>query len=373
MQEIKLNNCADLKMKAWRSIQHKLLATSQRSLRFGLYQDMGSALITRLTDIAIIFVAALAVINQEITLGMMLAIQSIVGQLSGPVRQFAGFIYTLQDVQIGLERLNDVHHRTEEIHENENELCRPLELGPGDIVLDNLYFQYGGSESAWVVKGVSLKIPQGQTTAIVGASGSGKSTLIKLILGFYQPNIGHILVNDTPLDKIRIDQWRDLCGIVMQDGYIFSDTIAGNIALKEAAPSPERLAYACRIACIDDFIASLRLGYGTKIGSDGIGLSIGQRQRLLIARAVYKNPSVLVFDEATNSLDAHSEKIITERLTDFMAGRTSVVVAHRLSTVKRADQIVVIEAGKIRETGTHAELLTQKGAYYRLVFDQLHT
>ena len=370
LSEIKLNNCSEMKISAWRLIQQKLLAISQRSMRLGIWQSMGSAMITQLTDIAIIFLAAVAVINQELTMGMMLAIQSIVGQLSGPARQLAGFIYTLQDVDIGLERLNDVYQREDETNEK-GALCL-AEIGLGDIVFDDLHFQYGGPESPRVIAGLSLRIPRGKVTAIVGPSGSGKTTLLKLLLGFYQPSAGRILINGTGLGELRIDQWRDLCGTVMQDGYIFSDTIAGNIALKEATPDRQRLAEACRIACIDQFIASLRLGYDTKVGSDGIGISIGQRQRLLIARAVYKNPETLIFDEATNSLDASSEKMISERLADFMVGRTAIVVAHRLSTVKNAHQIVVIGAGKIREIGSHSELLALKGEYYSLVSNQLN-
>ena len=369
MQEIKLNNCADLKMNAWRLIQHKLLSVSRRSMKLGLWQDLGSTIINRLTEVTIIFVAALAVINQDITLGMMLAVQSIVGQISEPIRQFAGFIYNLQDTTIALDRLSDVHQRAEEMAMG---LRRPFEAGSGDIVFDDISFRYGGPSSPEVIGGLSLRIPQGRMTAIVGASGSGKTTLLKLLLGFYQPSAGRILLGDVPLDKINIDQWRDLCGIVMQDGYIFSDSIAGNIALKDKVPDFKRLAYACRLACIDEFIASLRLGYDSKVGSDGIGISVGQRQRLLIARAIYKNPEFLMFDEATNSLDANSEKTISERLVEFLHGRTSVVVAHRLSTVQNADQIVVIGAGKIREIGTHAELLALRGEYYRLVSNQLN-
>jgi len=369
MQEVKLNNCDKKKISSWITTQKKLFDISIKSLKLNQYQDSGSTFINSVFNIIIIFIAALSVINGEITFGMMLAIQSIIGQLSGPVSQLVEFIHVVQDTKIGLERISDVYDRENEIKENEK--YQNVNTITTDIVLNNISFQYNGPQSPWVIKNLSLHIQKNKITAIVGMSGSGKTTLLKLLLGFYAPTEGHILVNGLNMRDININQWRDMCGAVMQEGFIFSDTIANNIVLKEEKIDKSRLKYSCKISNIQEFINSLPLEIQTKIGSDGMDISNGQKQRLLIARAVYKNPEVILFDEATNSLDANNEKIIIENLHSFLLGKTTIIVAHRLSTVKNADQIVVLNNGKISECGTHKELITRHGEYFKLIKNQL--
>jgi ATP-binding cassette subfamily B protein len=332
------------------------------------YQDTGAGVINQFKDIIITFIAAKAVIDGQMTLGMMLAVQYIIGQLNGPLQQMANFIRTAQDAKISLERLGEIHEKEEE----ETLAGNQIDLLPekADIHIENLSFQYN-KLSAFALKDVSLSIPQGKVTAIVGTSGSGKTTLVKLLLGFYPATEGSIKIGGIQLKNISNNLWRDKCGAVMQDGFIFSDTIANNIAESEDKVDKQKLLHAVKMANIQEFVEGLPLGYNTYVGLKGNGLSQGQRQRLLIARAVYKNPDFLFFDEATNALDAQNEKIIMENMEDFYQGRTVVVVAHRLSTVKDADQIIVLEKGELVESGTHEELVKKQGAYYTLVKNQL--
>lgn len=369
MQEIKLHNSEKPKRWEWERIQVKLFKLSMRSLAVNQYQWSGSVFINEFKNLIISFVAAKAVIDGQITIGMMMAVQYIIGQLNAPVHQFIGFIHSSQDARISLERLSEIHNQKNEVDDADVKLSLMPERGP--INLENLSFQYGGPHSALALNQVNLHIPQGKVTAIVGASGSGKTTLLKLFLKFYEPTNGKIKLGEIDLQNFSNVLWRDRCGAVLQDGFVFSDTIARNIAVSDTYPDKNKLLYATKVANIQEFIESLPLGYNTKIGDEGIGISQGQKQRMLIARAVYKNPDYMFFDEATNALDAINEKVIMENLHEFYKGRTVIIVAHRLSTVKNADQIVVLDRGRIKELGNHAELTQLRGYYYELVKNQL--
>jgi len=369
MQEIKLQGCEQRKRWEWEDVQADLFDVNMQSLNLRQNQEAGGIFINELKNMLVTVLAATAVINGNLTLGMMLSIQYIIGQLNSPVEQIMGFIYQWQDVSISLDHMNEIH--TQQNEEDENRHIATLSDGNCGIRIQNLCFKYDGARPDYVLNNINLTIPQNKVTAIVGASGSGKTTLIKLLLGFYNPNEGNIYVGKENLSEFSLSWWRSQCGAVMQEGYLFSDTIARNIAVSDDEINLKRLRHAARVANIADYIEELPLGYNTKIGQDGQGISQGQRQRILIARVVYKNPQIVLLDEATNSLDANNEKAIVENLSDFYKGKTVVVVAHRLSTVKNADQIVVLDSGRIVETGSHNDLTKGKGKYYELVRNQL--
>ena len=370
IQEIKLQDCEQRRRWEWEDIQVDLFKAQMKSLKLQQSQETGSIFINELKNILVTVMAATAVIEGEITLGTMLAIQYIVGQLNSPLDQLMSFIYSLQDVKISLERIN-------EIHGNMNEECISNNMSSfGDsedlsINLKRIDFKYNPHNDDYTLHKISFDIPKGKVTAIVGASGSGKTTLIKLMLGYYPVLSGDILIAGGNIDNYNLKWWRRQCGVVMQDGVIFSESIARNIAVDDGEIDKERLVKAAEIANIHEYIMGLPLKYNTKIGRDGVGLSQGQKQRILIARAVYKNPQFIFLDEATNALDAKNERAIVENLNEFYKGRTVVVVAHRLSTVKNADQIVVLDAGKVVEVGDHSTLIAKQGTYYNLVKNQL--
>ena len=369
MQEIKLQNSERKRRWEWTEIQARLFKANVRSLEITQYQDTGAGFINQAKDILISFFAAMAVIEGSMTLGAMLAISYIVGQLNAPLTQMINFIRSAQDARISLERLGEIHNLEDEEPKN----LQPIELinDTQDILIEDVSFQYN-KLSDFVLQNINLEIPKGKITAIVGTSGSGKTTLVKLMLGFYEPTRGNVRVGGFLVKNFRKKMWREKCGAVMQDGYIFSDTIANNIAESgDGTVDKAKLLHAVQVAHIQEFIEKLPLGYNTMIGAKGNGISQGQRQRILIARAVYKDPEYLFFDEATNALDTKNERTITENLDKFYEGRTVVVVAHRLSTVRNADQIVVFEKGKIIEKGNHESLIEKKGAYFNLIKNQL--
>ena len=369
MQEIKLNNCEKQKRWEWEKIQAKLFRVNIKSLALSQYQQIGSVFINQVKDIFISFIAARAVVEGQMTLGIMLAVQYIIGQLNSPIEQLIGFAHATQDAKISLERLGEIHLKKDEESPDDAKITLlPEKRG---LTISNLSFQYEGPHSEFVLQDLDLEIPMGKVTAMVGMSGSGKTTLIKLLLGFYAPIKGDIRVGEILLSNISGRMWRQRAGVVMQDGFIFSDSIARNISVRDEVTDKKKLLHAVKIANIQEYIESLPLGYNTKIGLEGHGLSQGQKQRLLIARAIYADPDYIFFDEATNALDANNERVIMENLQEFYQGRTVVVVAHRLSTVKNADQIVVLDKGKVVEKGTHQELTRLRGAYYNLVKNQL--
>ncbi|TSJ41291.1 peptidase domain-containing ABC transporter [Fluviicola chungangensis] len=368
MQEIKLHNAEQLKRWNWENLQIKLFNLRIKGLRLEQWQGNGSNVINELKNIIISFYSAKLVVDGSFTLGMMLSVTYIIGQLNSPVSLFLSFIYTLQDARLSLNRLAEIHNKEDE----EPNIEAKLKYLPQDVTVsfNNVSYSYMGSDNL-VLKDINFEIAQSKITAIVGASGSGKTTLMKLLLRFYEPNSGKITVGNTDLTAFSQHLWRENCGSVMQEGFIFNDSIARNIAVGVEQIDTSLLLKAVEVANIREFIESLPLSYNTKIGAEGMGLSGGQKQRILIARAVYKNPEFLFFDEATSALDANNEKVIMKNLNDFFEGRTAVVIAHRLSTVKNADQIIVLDNGQIIEKGTHNELIEKNGAYFNLVKNQL--
>jgi ATP-binding cassette, subfamily B, bacterial len=369
MQEIKLNNAEHLKRWEWEGLQASLFKLNFKSLSLNQYQQAGAFFINQGKNIFITYLVAISVLEGQLTLGAMLAIQYIIGQLNSPVEQLISFSQNAQDAKISLERLNEIH----QLEDEENK-----ELQYGNVISDNhsiqlknLTFTYQGAGNKPVLSDLSMEFPSGKITAIVGMSGSGKTTILKLIQKFYENYQGEIKIGESNLKYLSPYYWRTMSGSVMQDGYIFSDSIEKNIAVGDETHDYKNLLHACKVANILSFVESLPLGFNTKIGAEGIGISTGQKQRILIARAVYKNPKFILFDEATNALDASNEKTIMENLEGFFKGRTVIIVAHRLSTVKNADKIVVLENGKIIEEGNHKELAEKKGKYYELVKNQL--
>ena len=369
MQEIKLQDCEQRRRWEWEDVQADLFGVQMKSLKLQQTQEAGSIFINELKNIVITVVAATAVIHGQLTLGMMLAVQYIIGQLNSPVEQLMSFFYSVQDVRISLERINEIHRMDDE--NGKQGLETSVKEEDKGIDLENVNFKYDPHALKTIIDNVSLTIPKGKVTAIVGASGSGKTTLIKLMLGYYPVLGGQINIGGTDVNTLNKKWWRRQCGVVMQDGVIFSESIARNIAVDDKEIDKQRLQTAAEIACIHNYVMGLPLKYNTKIGRDGVGLSQGQKQRILIARAVYKNPDYIFLDEATNSLDANNERMIVEYLDEFYKGKTVVIVAHRLSTVKNADQIVVLDKGKVVEIGNHEELTAKRGAYYNLVKNQL--
>lgn len=367
MQEIKMHNAEKQKRWGWEFVQIRLFKVNIQALTLEQWQSVGSNFINHLKDLLITFFSATLVVKGDLTLGMMLSVQYIIGQLNSPLMQMVGFVRSLQDAKISLERLGEIHDK-----EDEEDALNPKnhDLSHSDVFVKNISFKYTGSQD-YVLENLNLLIPKQKTTAIVGTSGSGKTTLLKLLMKFYEPNAGEIVLGNMKFSTISPSAWRGKCGVVMQDGFIFNDTIANNIAVGEDYIDKKKLLHAIETANIKEFIESLPLSYNTKIGNEGTGISGGQKQRLLIARAVYKNPDYLFFDEATSSLDANNEKIIMENLNQFLVGKTAVIIAHRLSTVKNADQIVVLEKGRIVEIGTHKELVLAQRNYYELVKNQL--
>lgn len=367
MQEIKMYNAEKQKRWDWEFLQVKLFKLRIKSLSLEQWQSVGGNFINQMKDILVSFLSAKLVLEGNLTLGMMLSVQYIIGQLNSPLLQLIDFIKQTQDAKISLERLGEIHGKEDE--ENKNEQYA-LEIPQKDIEIKDMSFRYTGSDH-YVFENLNLNIPHQKTTAIVGASGSGKTTLLKLLMKFYEPNEGEIKIGNTLMKNISPRYWRDQCGVVMQEGYIFNDTIANNIAVGEDYVDKTKLRHAVEIANIKNFIEELPLSYNTKIGNEGLGVSGGQQQRLFIARAVYKSPEYIFFDEATSALDANNEKVIMENLEQFFKGKTAVVIAHRLSTVKHADKIIVLDKGQVVEEGNHLELVALKGEYYRLVKNQL--
>lgn len=370
MQDIKLNNCERQKRWEWERIQVRLFQIGLKGLRIGQIQQSGSVFFTQTTHILIYFIAAKSVVEGTMTLGMMMSLTYIIGQVSAPISEFIGFAQSFQDAKISLERLNEIHSQDDE----ETNIEKKIFTLPKsrNIIIKDISFSYTGSERELVLKNVSLSIPAHKVTAIVGESGCGKTTLIKLLQGFYEPTRGSIKVGDTMLSDINPHTWRAATGSVMQDSFIFSDTIANNIAVNSDEKDKEQMLNAAHMARIDDFVESLPLGYDTIIGMEGKGVSQGQRQRILIARAIYKNPEYIFLDEATNSLDATNESKIMDNLRQFYEGRTVVISAHRLSTIRDADQIIVMNKGEIVERGNHESLLKKRGKYYELVKNQMN-
>jgi len=369
MQEIRLNNAEQMKRWEWENIQASIAKLNFKNLTYSQFQQAGALLLNQGKDVVITFLVASLVIQGKLTFGAMLAVQYIIGQLSSPIEQFVGFAQSAQDAKISMERLNEIHQLKDEESIGTTYIHQLPENKT--ILFNNLSFTYPGAGNEPVLENINLEIPEGKTTAIVGVSGSGKTTLLKLLLKFYDHYNGEIKIGEINFKYISPLFWRKQCGAVLQDGYIFNDTIARNIAVGEETVNYPKLIDCCKMANILSFIESLPNGFNTMLGAEGVGTSQGQKQRLLIARSMYKTPRYLFFDEATNALDANNEKTIVENMQNFFKGRTVVIVAHRLSTVKNADKIIVLHKGIIAEEGTHQQLSALKGRYYELVKNQL--
>ncbi|WPV64031.1 peptidase domain-containing ABC transporter [Chitinophaga sp. LS1] len=369
MHEIRLNNAEQLKRWEWEDIQARIFKLTFKNLNYSQLQSAGALLINNGKDVLISFMVARLVVEGQLTFGAMLSVQYIIGQLSGPMNQLIGLTQSIQDTKISLERLNEVHEMEDE-EPLDKHFIKELPHNK-TINIDHLSFRYPGIDNDLVLDDVSFTIPEGKVTAVVGMSGSGKTTILKLLLKIYGEYQGDIRIGDSNFKHISPKSWRRQTGAVLQDGYIFNDTFARNIAVGDEFVDMNKLVKSCKIANILSFIESLPNGFNTRLGVEGVGISQGQKQRLLIARAVYKNPEYLLFDEATNSLDANNEKVIVENLDRFFRGRTVIVVAHRLSTVRDADKIIVIDKGKIIEEGNHYSLIAKEGKYYELVRNQL--
>lgn len=380
MQEIRLNNAEKQHRWEWENIQANIFKLNFKSLNYSQIQQVGATFINQTQGIVISFIVSKLVIDGQLTFGAMLAVQYVIGQLSGPISQWVTFVQSFQDAKISMERLNEIHQLDNEEDISKNYITDLVDSK--NILLHNLSFTYPGAGNEPVLSGINISIPQKKVTAIVGTSGSGKTTLIKLLLKIYDHYEGQIKLSNTHSSQDAVDEgislksvshsyWRSICGSVLQDGYIFDDTIAKNIAVGVEEIDYHKLVSSCRIANINNFIENLPNGFYTKLGAEGTGISQGQKQRLLIARAIYKNPDYLFFDEATNSLDANNEKTITENLLKFFEGKTVVVVAHRLSTVRNADNIIVLENGRVAEQGNHETLIKLKGKYFELIKNQL--
>lgn len=369
MQDIKLNGCEKQKRWEWERIQASLFNVSVKGLILGQTQQVGGTFIDQTKNVFISYLAASAVINGDMTLGMMMAMQYILGQLNAPISQFIKFVQETQDANISLERLNEIQEKDDE-EKPGNDYIQTIPDN-ADIVFHDVDFQYNGPHSNKVLNNINITIQNNKVTAIVGASGSGKTTMLKMMLGFYEPASGEVLLGSNRIGEYSPSAWRRQCGTVMQDGFIFSDTIENNIGVSDESPDMVRVRTAVKTANVEDFISSLPLRYNTKIGPEGSGISSGQRQRLLIARAAYRDTKYLFLDEATNSLDADTEKTIMDNFASFFKNRTVVIVAHRLSTVKNADKIIVLDKGMVAEQGTHNELIQKRGHYYHLIKNQL--
>ena len=371
MQEIKLNGFETYKQNEWQENQVELFRINLANTKLEQFQQIGSIFFTQLKNILVTFISAKAVINGDLSLGMMMSVNMIVGQMNNPVEEFIGFFKSYQFAKISLERMNEVYRKPDEEDTISNELSSKTLDNLKSIKFENVSFQYEGPSSPFIFNNLSVEIPIGKTTAIVGTSGSGKTTLLKLILKFYEPLSGNIYIDGVNLRSISPRLWREQCGIVMQEGYIFSDSIERNIVTSDDNPDLNKLVQSARVACIEDFINDSPFQFKTKVGTSGSGLSTGQKQRILIARAIYKNPDYFFFDEATSSLDANNEKMIVDNLENMLHNKTAIIIAHRLSTVKNADQIIVLDNGKIVETGNHTTLSALKGYYYKLIKNQL--
>jgi len=369
-EEIKLSGAEQKMRNKWEFTQGEIFQLSIRKLRVSQIQTIGSFFISNITNITLSIMSAYLVINGEITLGMMMSLSFILGQLKGPISSLLGFIHSFQDAKISVERLSEIHFQKDE---NANLTTKDLDFRESsDIHIKNITFNYMGDKLDPILKNLSLTIPKGKITAIVGESGSGKTTIIKLLLGYFQPQRGEIFIGDHNLNDIDLKVWRENCSAILQDGTIFFESILENVAISERnIIDRNRVVDCCKKVNLHEFILSLPNKYDTKLGREGNGISQGQRQRILIARALYKNTSFLFLDEATNALDAKNEKIVIENLNSFFHNKTVVIVAHRLSTVKNADQIIVMDNGEIAEVGRHEELLQKKHVYYNLVKNQL--